>query len=119
MGRTYVAYVNDGKQGLTWSALIASSLIILDKGCSSTEISLHIWGKKDPPEELRARVSSTLNYMGDKGFATRRTNMEWFITLLGKSVFERHMNTDMTLRRFSDSVIFEPQHKPVKRKKRA
>lgn len=107
MPRTYIAFVNDRKAGLTWSALVAASLIMMNKTCSPIEIALHIWGKKNPPQDLYSRIHVALDQGLDKGFFVKLKRGNWAITALGHRVFNHHMNTDMNLRQQSDSILFE------------
>lgn len=109
MARTYIAYVNDKKAGLTWGALAGASLIILGKACSPIEVALHIWGKDNPPVDLRGRVQTALTQMVERGFVTQLSRASYRITLLGQHVFGAHLDADANLRRMSDSVLFNPE----------
>lgn len=116
MSRIYMSYSNDGKQGLTWAALVAASLIMLDKRSSIEEVTNHIWGKNNAPIDLRIRVTSTLRKMLEEGFVTSFTRGDYAITLKGRHIFERHMDVDKSLHTQSDSVLFTRPYKAKKKR---
>lgn len=120
----YLSYVNDGKQGLTWNALVAGALIIMNKTCSPAEITLFIWTKKDPPIQLSQLVNAALAKMEEKALVTRLKRGNYGITLLGKRTFERTLDFSETyhnLKSFSDSKVFgyESGRKNRKHRRRA
>ena len=107
---TYIAYYNEGKSGMTWAALVAASLMLLNKPSTSNEITLSIWQKQNPPEDLKSRVSSTLRTLVDRGFVTTINNDYIYkITSLGERVFQGQLNQieNWTPRSYSDSKLFE------------
>src|SRR6185312_4511925 len=107
--RVYLSYVNNGKQGLTWSALVAGALMLKGDTMSPYEISCSIWGKKDPPLQLLQLVQACVYKMTERSFVTRIQRGLYAITLLGVKVFQAHLDEAISsghLRRYSDSKLF-------------
>ena len=122
MGRLYMSYINEGKQGNTWATIVALILGAENRWMTTREIADVVWG--DPmttPLDLRQTINSNIDKLVRAGFidymqAPKDSLSSYLYILNSAGMKQFEPKPGYKASEHSDSKLFTRDNLPARRK---